>query len=45
MKKEKNNIIEDWLKEYGKPLPEGWFEKTTGCVVSTNESKSVKITN
>jgi hypothetical protein len=37
MKKSKNNIIDNWLKEHGKELPEGWFENTTGCVVSCGE--------
>lgn len=37
MNKSKNNIIENWLKEHGKPLEKGWFEKTTGCVRETSK--------
>lgn len=41
MKKNKNNIINDWLDKYGEELPEGWFENTTGCVVICNNEDIV----
>lgn len=33
-KKSRNNIINDWLGEHGKPLPNNAFANTTGCVVN-----------
>jgi hypothetical protein len=33
----RNNIINNWLEDNGKPLPENWFKNTHGCVLEINE--------